>query len=834
MNSISYYKILFLENFNLESYLFFTLCFPLLSFLSICFFGWFLGNNGASLLAIICMLTNLLYSVFIAIGIYKSEMQNMVEIYLQNSDLFYYNTPTTSMYWIKVGSISIQWRLLGDMLTVTMLLVVNIVSTLVHIYSWDYMALDAHLARFMSFLSLFTFFMLILITSGNIVVLFVGWEGVGLCSYLSISYWAVRIQANKAAIKAMLINRIADIGLCVGIILIFYTTKSLDFQIFLGLIPYYITEHVSLWGYSVKYFDMASVALFIGSMGKSAQIGLHTWLPDAMEGPTPVSALIHAATMVTAGVFLIIRCSPLFEYTPAILCFITIIGSCTAFFGALSAIGQFDIKKMIAYSTCSQLGYMIFCCGLSDYAASLYHLTNHAFFKALLFLGSGAIIHAVCNEQDIRKMGGLVIILPYTYTIMLIGSLALIGFPFTSGFYSKDIILELAHEIYYISWTTFIYFGLVTVLCTAYYSTRLLYVSFLMKPNGYRKIIESVHEAPLFMALPLFLLSIFSIFSGNIIEEVFVGVGSDFFKNCIFLFPLDFKLFDAEIISTITQEKNILLKLHPLQFTIIGCCIAIYRYTKIKWFELFLIWFVKFIIWFAKLIWGKPIVWVGKGSTRHQAMKKPFTYIYKKILPFIKRWFWPYASTKPFPFISKERWPFKNHTSIHFIFPECLHLLELEKKEPKVSKMLTYKKKNSIFAEWQPKPKHPWPRTPYRYVYHIVHNPLSWLNFPKKKQNFFKFTWKYFIKYHLLVFLNQKFFFDKLYNQIIGNFILKEAYQTGIKTLDKGFLETYGPSGLIHIAYIITISIKRAHSGYIWHYISFVILIFLIIHCCYY
>ena len=824
---MQYFHIWIIENFTLESYLFFTLCFPLFSFLSISFFGWFLGNNGASLVAIVSMITNLLFSLIMALVIYKAEIFDVTLFQLKQNDLFYYDTTAISLYWFKIGTVAVQWRLLGDMVTVVMLLVVNIVSTLVHIYSWDYMALDAHLARFMSFLSLFTFFMLISITSGNIIVLFVGWEGVGLCSYLLISYWAVRIQANKAAIKAMLINRVADVGLCLGIVLIFYITKSLDFQTFLGLVPYYITEKISLYGYTIKCFDFASVALFIGSMGKSAQLGLHTWLPDAMEGPTPVSALIHAATMVTAGVFLIIRCSPLIEYTPSVLCFITIIGSCTALFGALSAIGQFDIKKMIAYSTCSQLGYMISCCGLSDYSASLYHLTNHAFFKALLFLGSGAIIHALCNEQDIRKLGGLIIILPYTYTVMCIGSLALIGFPFTSGFYSKDIIIELAHEIYYVSWTTFLYFGLATVLCTAYYSTRLLYVSFLTKPNGFKKVLEAAHEAPFLMAVPLFVLSLFSIFSGNFLEEIFVGLGSDFFKNSIFLFPHDFKLIDAEIISTITQEKNIMLKLHPLQFTIIGCLLAFYTYTQLPLLELAVLFFVKFLIFSTKAYWGQELYISGKGRNAHWVMKKQFTVLYKKVLPFIKRWIWPHVSPQPFPFVSKERWPFKNLRPKHYMFRESLFHLKLY--HPPKKKKIQKNKKESIFDDPIPEPRHPWPRTKIMYGIIFVKNPFAFINWFKKKNRSHAYNkWLDYFKYHLLMLLNQKFFFDKVYNQFIGSFILREAHQTGIKAIDKGFLEICGPSGLILTSYKISKLVKNAHGGYLWHYISFIILSFLI------
>ena len=283
-----------------------------------------------------------------------------------------------------------------------MLVVVCSISTLVHIYSLGYMGEDPHLSRFMSYLSLFTFFMIILVTSDNFLQLFVGWEGVGLCSYLLISFWFTRVQANKSAIKAIVLNRIGDIGLTLGIVLIFYLFQSLDFALVFSLVPFYITETITLFNYEINYLTLICFFLFIGAVGKSAQLGLHVWLPDAMEGPTPVSALIPAATMVTAGVFLIIRCSPLFEYSPTMLSIITIVGACTALFAATAGVVQNDLKKVIAYSTCSQLGYMVFICGLSQYTVGFYHLVNHAFFKALLFLGAGVIIHALNDLQEAR------------------------------------------------------------------------------------------------------------------------------------------------------------------------------------------------------------------------------------------------------------------------------------------------------------------------------------------------------------------------------------------------------------------------------------------------
>ena len=313
--------------------------------------------------------------------------------------------------------------------------VVTFVSSIVHLYSTEYMEHDPHLPRFMSYLSLFTFFMLILITANNFLQMFVGWEGVGLSSYLLINFWFTRIQANKAAIKAMLVNRVGDFAILLAIFSIYFIFNTLDYEVIFTLVPLVLNYSVVIGFLKLPLLDLICILLFIGAMGKSAQLGLHTWLPDAMEGPTPVSALIHAATMVTAGVFLLARCSFIFEFSPVALNFVTFIGSLTAFFAATTGLFQNDMKKVIAYSTCSQLGYMIFSCGLSSYEVGVFHLSNHAFFKALLFLGAGSVIHAVNDEQDMRKLGGLQKLLPFSYAIMLIGSLALMGFPFLTGFY---------------------------------------------------------------------------------------------------------------------------------------------------------------------------------------------------------------------------------------------------------------------------------------------------------------------------------------------------------------------------------------------------------------
>ena len=400
-----------------------------------------------------------------------------------------------------------------DSLTVVMLIVVTFISSLVHLYSISYMSEDPHSPRFMCYLSIFTFFMLMLVTGDNFLQLFLGWEGVGLASYLLIHFWFTRLQADKAAIKAMLVNRVGDFGLALGIFGCFTLFQTVDFSTIFACASAPRNE----WIFCNMRFNaitLICILLFIGAVGKSAQIGLHTWLPDAMEGPTPVSALIHAATMVTAGVFMIARCSPLFEYSPTALIVITFAGAMTSFLAATTGILQNDLKRVIAYSTCSQLGYMIFACGISNYSVSVFHLMNHAFFKALLFLSAGSVIHAMSDEQDMRKMGGLASSFPLTYAMMLIGSLSLIGFPFLTGFYSKDVILELAYTKYTISGNFAFWLGSVSVLFTSYYSFRLLFLTFLVPTNSFGRDRLRCHDAPIPMAIPLILLALGSLFVG--------------------------------------------------------------------------------------------------------------------------------------------------------------------------------------------------------------------------------------------------------------------------------------------------------------------------------
>ena len=465
--------------------------------------------------------------------------------------------------WFDLELLHIEFGGFFDTLTSIMLCVVTFISLCVHIYSLEYMKNDMHLQRFLSYLSLFTFFMIVLVTSNNFIQLFAGWEGVGICSYLLINFWFTRIQANKAAIKAVIVNRIGDTAFAIAIFLIFKTTGALDFDT-VFLLASTLTDYEA---------NLICLFLFIGAMGKSAQIGLHTWLPDAMEGPTPVSALIHAATMVTAGVFLIVRCSPLFQEANIILPLMTIIGSLTTFFAATTALVQTDLKRVIAYSTCSQLGYMVTACGLSAYNVSIFHLSNHAFFKALLFLTAGSIIHAMGNEQDMRKMGGLLNFLPFSYCMILIGSLALMGFPFLSGYYSKDVILEIAYAKFTVTGHFAFWLGSVSAMFTSFYSIRLIFLTFLGEVNATKNNIKNIHDAPFLMALPMAFLSILSIFVGYFTKDLFVGLGTPFWGNSIAFSTSDYDVFlTAEFLP-------FSIKIIPVFFSFLGTFLSIIYYN---------------------------------------------------------------------------------------------------------------------------------------------------------------------------------------------------------------------------------------------------------------
>ncbi len=446
------------------------------------------------------------------------------------SIVIFYNGITFDKYgnyliyeWITSGDFQVSWSINIDPLSSIMLIVVTLVSALVHIYSIGYMNHDPNKPRFMSYLSLFTFFMLALVVSDNFLQLFFGWEGVGLSSYLLIGFWYKKNSANKAAIKAFIVNRVGDFGFAIGIFLIFLFFGTLNYNEVFQLVPSFSEKEISFLGFDTNLITLICLFLFVGAMGKSAQFFLHTWLPDAMEGPTPVSALIHAATMVTAGVFLVVRCSPIFEYSQFALNFVAIIGMMTAFFAATVAMVQNDIKKIIAYSTCSQLGYMFFAAGVGAYHVAIFHLFTHAFFKALLFLGSGSVIHSMNDEQDIRNMGNLWKKMPFTWASMVVGTLALTGFPLLSGYYSKDAIIEFA----YLSHTNIGYFaaavGIITALLTAIYSWRLIFKTFHGKFNNQKISKSEIHESGLSITLPLFVLIVGSVFSGFLFKDSLIG-----------------------------------------------------------------------------------------------------------------------------------------------------------------------------------------------------------------------------------------------------------------------------------------------------------------------
>ena len=528
---------------------------PLLGSFIAGFFGRFIGKQGSYIITTFSVFLSSIMSLF---AFYEVVLCHSVCSF----KLF---------TWMESNSLIISWGFLFDALTVTMLIVVTLISTLVHLYSISYMSEDPHLPRFMSYLSLFTFFMLMLISADNYVQMFLGWEGVGLASYLLINFWFTRIQANKAAMKAMIVNRIGDFGLSLGIALIFSIFSSFDFAVVFNTVPLFFNENFVFLGFSIDKITCISLLLFIGAVGKSAQFGLHTWLPDAMEGPTPVSALIHAATMVTAGVFVILRSSPILEYSNFSLLIITIIGSLTAFMAATIGVVQNDLKKVIAYSTCSQLGYMILACGLSNYSIALFHLMNHAFFKALLFLSAGSVIHAMADEQDMRKMGGLIKVIPITYIMIVIGSLALMGFPFLTGFYSKDILLELTYGTYHISGLFAFWLGTLSAFFTAFYSIRLIYLTFLKSTSSSSYYISSAHESSIIMLIPLFILGIGSIFIGFLFKDLFLGLGVDTWNISLFQLVTHISYFESEFL-------DFKIKLIPFIFSISGLFLAICIY----------------------------------------------------------------------------------------------------------------------------------------------------------------------------------------------------------------------------------------------------------------
>ena len=511
--------------------------FPLLGSISSGFFGRKIGVTGSQLLT--CMFV-LITTIFSIISFFEVGFNNIAV--------------TIKLFrWIDSESFNILWGFNFDSLTVSMLIPVLIISLLVHIYSIGYMSHDPHNQRFFSYLSLFTFMMIILVTANNLLVMFIGWEGVGVCSYLLVSFWFTRIAANQSSISAFLTNRVGDCFLTIGMFVIIWSIGNLDYGTIFSLAPY-INENIIV---------LIGVCLLIGAMAKSSQIGLHVWLPMAMEGPTPVSALIHAATMVTAGVYLLMRVSPLIEYSSTVLILCLWIGAITSIFSSLVGLFQQDIKKVIAYSTMSQLGMMVIAVGLSSYNIALFHLINHAFYKGLLFLAAGSVIHAVGDNQDFRKYGGLRLFLPLTYSVMLIASLSLVAFPFMTGFYSKDFILESSYGQFYFSSVSVYFIAVIAAVFTTLYSVKVLYLTFLTEPNGSLNSYKMAHESDIYMSLPLIILALFSIFFGFLAKDIFIGLGTGFFvDNGLYINP------QHEITIETEFAVSTLFKLLPLICTI--------------------------------------------------------------------------------------------------------------------------------------------------------------------------------------------------------------------------------------------------------------------------
>ena len=517
---------------------------PLLGSIVSGFFGRKVGVIGAQMITCLCVTVTTILATIVFFEVGLTNISVSVQLFR----------------WIDSESLNVLWGFQFDSLTVSMLIPVLIISSLVHLYSIGYMSNDPHNQRFFSYLSLFTFMMIILVTANNFLLMFVGWEGVGVCSYLLVSFWFTRIAANQSSISAFLTNRVGDCFLTIGMFVILWSFGNLDYATIFSVAPYISENIVTIIG----------ICLLIGAMAKSSQIGLHVWLPLAMEGPTPVSALIHAATMVTAGVYLLMRTSPLIEYSSTVLILCLWIGAITTVFSSLIGLFQQDIKKVIAYSTMSQLGMMVIVIGLSSYNVALFHLINHAFYKGLLFLGAGAVIHAWADNQDFRKYGGLKIFLPLSYSVMLIASLSLVAFPFMTGFYSKDFILESSYGQFYFSSIVVYFVATIGAMFTTLYSVKVLYLTFLTNPNGPLINYKQAHEGDIFMSLPLIILAIFSIYFGYLSKDIFIGLGSDFFSdNSLFIHPAHEIMLDTEF------AVASIFKLLPLILTILLSVISL-------------------------------------------------------------------------------------------------------------------------------------------------------------------------------------------------------------------------------------------------------------------
>ncbi|HWV43604.1 NADH-quinone oxidoreductase subunit L [Pseudorhodoplanes sp.] len=528
--------------------------------------------------------------------------------------------------WMQSGDLKVDWALRVDALTAVMLVVVTTVSALVHLYSIGYMHEDPHRQRFFAYLSLFTFAMLALVTADNLGQMFFGWEGVGLASYLLIGFWYQKPEANAAAIKAFVVNRVGDFGFLLGIFSLFMMTSAIDFDTVFAQAPGLTGKTINFFGWHADALTLICLFLFMGAMGKSAQFLLHTWLPDAMEGPTPVSALIHAATMVTAGVFMVARLSPLFELAPVALMVVTLVGAVTALFAATVGLVQNDIKRIVAYSTCSQLGYMFVAMGVGAYSVGMYHLFTHAFFKALLFLGSGSVIHAMHHEQDIRHMGGLRKKIPQTFWLMVIGTLALTGFPLTAGYFSKDAIIEAAYAGQN-PIAPYAFAATVIAAClTSFYSWRLIFKTFFGEPHDHHHY-EAAHESPLVMMIPLYVLAAGSILAGYPFYEYFAGHHvSEFFRQA---------LAEGKGILDAIHHVPLWVKATPFVMMLIGFLVAVqfylrdpaipvrlaqdhqilYRFLLNKWYfdEIYDFIFVRPAKWLGYTLWKRGDGWLIDG-----------------------------------------------------------------------------------------------------------------------------------------------------------------------------------------------------------------------------
>ncbi|MFK7792584.1 MAG: NADH-quinone oxidoreductase subunit L [Devosiaceae bacterium] len=600
---------------------------PLIGFLIAGLFGKLLGHRPVEIIttSFVGLGAVLSWVLFIQTGFGHGEMAEAVEhsglmSLMGTSGNGHAYERVQVLHWISSGDFTVDWAFRLDTLTAVMLVVVNSVSALVHLYSIGYMSHDEHRSRFFAYLSLFTFAMLMLVTSDNLLQMFFGWEGVGVASYLLIGFWYKKSSANAAAMKAFIVNRVGDFGYLLGIFGIFVLFGSAEFSVIFAEASDYADTTFMFLGMEVHALTTICLLLFMGAMGKSAQFLLHTWLPDAMEGPTPVSALIHAATMVTAGVFLVARMSPVFEYAPAALAFVTFIGGTTAIFAATVGLVQNDIKRVIAYSTCSQLGYMFVALGVGAYSVGIFHLFTHAFFKALLFLGAGSVIHAVSNEQDMRRMGGLWKKIPFTYAMMIIGTIALTGFPYTAGYFSKDAVIEAAFAggdgiARYAFWMT-----VIAAALTSFYSWRLIFLTFHGKSRMSADVASHVHESPKVMTIPLALLAVGALLAGIVFEHSFVYEDGfhHFFREAIFMAETN------DILHALHEVPQWVIR-SPLVMMILGFLLAYwmyirsphlpgqlaaqhdiaYRFLLNKWYfdELYELIFIRPAQWLGRLFW---------------------------------------------------------------------------------------------------------------------------------------------------------------------------------------------------------------------------------------